>query len=131
MDVLTILEELSHHLPQLQDIFHWNITLVQPWEKVNRKPGRYVNVNQSGDAFTSEEMVFLKRVNAIDLELYEFAVLLAQNMTSRALDSIAKRGDSLLPQGGQTQSQGKMFVLRQRVATRLRLRARDARVHEP
>lgn len=123
MDVLTILEHLGEHLPQLQDIFHWNVTSVQPGKIVNRKPKRYVN---NSTEFTPPEMQFLKEVNAIDLALYEFAIELARTMTVRAQDSIGKRGDALLPAGGLSDSAMRTFVLRQRVASRREARLRGA-----
>lgn len=128
MDVVMILEELGQHLPQLQDTFHWNITLVQPWKKVNRKPGEQVNHSQETLKFTKDEMRFLRHANAMDVELYDFAVLLAQNMTLRATGKIANRGDALLQPGRHQEVPDKMVALRERVAARLRLRGRPDRL---
>lgn len=124
MDVLTILEELNDHLPQLQDVFQWNLTLVEPWRRVNRNPKRHPGKSVAVGSFTSEEMAFLKGLNAIDLELYEFAFSLARNMTRQAKESIAKRGDAVLPPAGQSQDESKLMKLRQKVEARLRLRGR-------
>lgn len=125
MDVLTILEQLDEHMPQLQEVFHWNLTLVQTWKKVNRKPGRHSpQVRKSEGGFTPEDMVFLKRVNAIDLELYKFAFSLARNMTRQAQDLIAKRGEVTMPSGARSEAQEKMLALRQKVATRFLKRER-------
>lgn len=119
MDVLVIMEELTEHLAQLQDIFRWNITLVQPWKKVNKKPEK-----RSDGAFSLEEMEFLKGLNAMDLELYEFAMSLALNMTGQAQDSISKRGDVVVTPTREPRALTKMEALSQRVATRLQLRGR-------
>jgi hypothetical protein len=121
MDVLTILEDLSEHLPQFQDTFHWNTTLVRSWKRVNRKS----ETAKIDGVFTLEEMVFLKRINSIDLELYEFALSLARNMTRRARANLATRGESLLPQGNEHREPTKLEALRQRVGTRLQLRGRQ------
>merc|ERR1719446_1363822 len=55
MDVLLILEEMNEHLPQLQEIFHWNISLVQPWKKVNRKPKRQAVASANVSVFNDKE----------------------------------------------------------------------------
>lgn len=122
MDVITILEELTEHMPQLQDTFHWNISLVQPWKRVNRHPGE--QAHKSVDEFTMDEMALLKRANAIDLELYQFAVSLARNMSNTATDSILKKGDLLLSPGEDSRAVNGMLAVRQRVAARLSLRGR-------
>jgi len=136
MDVVMILEELGSHLPQLKDIFRWNMTLVQPWKKINRKPGqkpKHVPENLPAQTttpkpkiktppFTSEDMQFLKQSNAIDLELYEFALSLARNKTLKAHQHSLAMGDNEPLESSRVVED--MDALRERVAQRLSLRGR-------
>jgi hypothetical protein len=122
MDVVMILEELNKHLPQLLDTFHWNITLVQPWRRVNRKPGEK---SEHVQKFTLDEMSFLKQVNSFDIELYEFGLSLAQNMTRRAQQNTGVIGEDMSrPQADSGTTTGAMDALRTRVEHRLSLRRR-------
>lgn len=138
MDVVTILEELSAHLDQFRNTFRWNLTLVQPWRKVNRKAK---HGQERSQAFTSAEMGFLTKFNALDIELYDFGRSLARNMTQKAQANSAAIGDDQLqsrtvqdvsaavdddrPQSQKApRAREGMDALRQRVAHRLSLRRR-------
>lgn len=88
MDVVTILEEFSSHVPQLESIFHWNITSMPSGEKTNPSPIRYRR-----RAFTTDEMAFLESLNVLDRKLYKFAVSLAQEFTRKAKHTLARVGE--------------------------------------
>jgi len=88
MDVVTILEEFNWHLPQLESIFHWNMTSVPLEKRANRSPRRY---RKRG--FSENEMTFLESLNVIDSELYTFAMSLAQKLTRKAQHMLSQIDD--------------------------------------
>merc|ERR1712194_158240 len=79
MNVVLILEDLGNHLPQLEAIFDWDMSKVEVG-----KPANTHSQNELGNAFSDEEVIFLRNVNQFDYELYAFGVSLAQNLTAEA-----------------------------------------------
>jgi len=79
MDVVLILEELQQHMPQLAAFFEWDIERATPQ---NKEKGH--ECTQKDRAFTAEEETFLKDVNALDYELFQFGRQLAANRTVSA-----------------------------------------------
>lgn len=88
MDVVMILEEFKRHLPQLQNVFHWNTTSLPAGKRANRSPKRYRKLR-----FSVHEMTFLESLNAIDIELYNFGMSLAQRLTHRAQHTLPQIDD--------------------------------------
>jgi hypothetical protein len=74
MDVVLILEELRDHSVQLRAVFGWNIT--DAFDDYNS--------HSTDQAFTEEEEEFLRTVNHLDYELYDFAASLAANRSAAA-----------------------------------------------
>jgi len=85
---VTILEEFNRHLPQLETIFHWNMTSVPSEKRANRSPRHY---HKRG--FSVNEMTFLGSLNAIDIELYTFGMSLAQKLTHTAQHTLSQIDD--------------------------------------
>uniref|UniRef100_A0A7S1EZT3 Sulfotransferase domain-containing protein n=1 Tax=Noctiluca scintillans TaxID=2966 RepID=A0A7S1EZT3_NOCSC len=79
IDVVLILEELQQHMPQLAAFFEWDIEKATPQ---NKEKGH--QCTQKDRAFTAEEETFLKEVNALDYELFQFGRQLAANRTISA-----------------------------------------------
>eukprot|EP00929_Paragymnodinium_shiwhaense_P020196 TRINITY_DN13532_c0_g1_i1.p1 TRINITY_DN13532_c0_g1~~TRINITY_DN13532_c0_g1_i1.p1 ORF type:complete len:385 (+),score=117.71 TRINITY_DN13532_c0_g1_i1:71-1225(+) len=80
MDVVMILEELGDHVPQLSTKFGWDTSHIQSKKKFNSwRPGITAKSRlEDGDKD------FLRQVNALDYELYEFAKSLAREKTETA-----------------------------------------------
>ena len=76
MDVVLILEHLPDHLHQLHAAFGWDLRIEQP-----RRSHRH---RIPKNALSPAEEAFLKQVNALDYELYEFGKELALQRTAKA-----------------------------------------------
>jgi hypothetical protein len=77
MDVVIVLEELDNHTVQLETVFGWDMS--HTMDSVNSHSS-----NLLASVFTDEEETFVKRINWLDCELYEFGKSLAANRSKEA-----------------------------------------------
>eukprot|EP00403_Amphidinium_massartii_P009749 CAMPEP_0178423046 /NCGR_PEP_ID=MMETSP0689_2-20121128/27489_1 /TAXON_ID=160604 /ORGANISM="Amphidinium massartii, Strain CS-259" /LENGTH=354 /DNA_ID=CAMNT_0020044633 /DNA_START=44 /DNA_END=1105 /DNA_ORIENTATION=+ len=73
MDVVMILEQLQVQLPQLQATFGWSLGKMTPSSPANAHCDRHAS------SWTDAEASFLREVNSLDYELYDFAKQVAAN----------------------------------------------------
>ena len=76
IDVVLILEQLTDHLPQLHAVFGWGLGM--------ENPGRSHRHRIPKNAMSPDEERYLRQINALDYELYEFGKDLALQRTAQA-----------------------------------------------
>lgn len=83
LDVVLIMEDLTDHLAQLRAVFGWDVDVDRSvwhshWHRIPK------------NVFSVQEAAFLKEVNHLDYELYEFAQTLARQLTAQAQQRLSR-----------------------------------------
>jgi len=85
MDVVMTLEELPLHVLQLASSFGWDLGLIDTRHKKNQH-------TEADTVFSHTELRFLREINALDYELYEYGQSLAKNLSASAAELLAAQG---------------------------------------
>eukprot|EP00435_Cladocopium_sp_Y103_P037771 s1107_g10.t1 len=83
LDVVLIMEDLTDHLAQLRAVFGWDVDVDRSvwhshWHRIPK------------NVFSVQEAAFLKEVNHLDYELYDFAQTLARQLTAQAQQRLSR-----------------------------------------